>query len=114
MIMQETADRLGKESEEIDDCLGLEARLGRVRAVGAGGVDGVRIDQHVRIIVAARQEHHLAVSPGLNHQIRTDQDADRPTISAGTPKLIIRPRRIASQRRIGRKLFFLVNLFLDR
>lgn len=36
---------------------GLEARLGGVvAAVGADGVDGVRIDPHLRIIVAAGQE----------------------------------------------------------
>lgn len=39
---------------------GLEARLGGVvAAVGADGVDGVRIDLHLRIIVAAGQEPHL-------------------------------------------------------
>lgn len=40
--------------------LGLESRLGGVGAVGAGGVDGLRVDEHVRVVVAARQEHHLA------------------------------------------------------
>lgn len=40
---------------------GLEARLGCVvAALGADGVNGIRIDQHFRIIVAARHEHHPA------------------------------------------------------
>jgi hypothetical protein len=81
-IITQKTNRLDKGIKE--DCLGLESRLGGVLAVGAGGVDGVRIDEHVRIIVAARQEHHLA-SPRLTNQIGADRDADRPTISAGTP-----------------------------
>lgn len=58
---------------------GLEARLGRVvAAVWADGIDGVRIDLHLRIIVAARQEPHLGCPGGTNERCEDQQSSEAP------------------------------------
>lgn len=57
---------------------GLEARLGGVvAAVGADGVHGIRIDLHLRIIVAAGQEPHLDWPPNANGTSETERCKDQ-------------------------------------